>query len=93
MAKNTLETIDVGNFTPDGGGVHVCGVKYTETRRCVILVTFLNCQSRGKVMVLTFGAYGAASFLNAVAGIALSLMGISIVWPVRLSVTFQVSNC
>jgi hypothetical protein len=92
MAKNTLETIDVGNFTLYGGGVHVCGVKYAEAGGCVILVAFLNCQSRGNVMVHTFGAYGAASFLNAVAGIALSLMGISILWPVRLSVTFQVSN-
>jgi len=38
---------------------------------------------------ITPGSYGAANFLNAVAGIELFLIGTSIDFPVRLSVTFS----
>lgn len=42
MAENAFHTINVRNFTFYYGSVHVCRIKNTETRGCVILVTFLN---------------------------------------------------
>ena len=42
MTKNAFQSIDVSNLTSYGGGIHVCRVEDTETRGCVILVTFLR---------------------------------------------------
>ena len=42
MSENTLETIDVSDFTDYCSSVHVRWIKHAQTSRSVILVTFLN---------------------------------------------------
>jgi hypothetical protein len=92
MSENTFEAVDVSDFTYYCRGVHVCWIQYTQPGRSVILVAFLEISLRAAWMGNTLSSYGAASFLNAVAGIALSLIGTSIVLPVRLSVTLHQQN-
>jgi hypothetical protein len=48
MAKNALQTVNVGNFADDGSSVHVRSVEDSKAGKRVVLITFLNISAAAK---------------------------------------------